>query len=157
MHILKKILGLFFFTIFWICKVTKIVTWWSMAIGNCLLMNLHNSINRIIWGSFCLKLCLYYIPPAHTYSTHIICVWSCVCRYVCTSSHLCRYIWRPEDYVGVIPHKLCSSFSHLRVSLCVTVSHWPGDHWLVWVYWLQALGIQSLPLQCYKHTIMSNF
>lgn len=89
MHILKKILGLFFFTIFWICKVTKIVTWWSMAIGNCLLMNLHNSINRIIWGSFCLKLCLYYIPPAHTYSTHIICVWSCVCRYVCVQVHIC--------------------------------------------------------------------
>lgn len=74
-----------------------------------------------------------------------------MCKCTGVPGHACRYMWRPEDNTGIFPQELCSSFSHLHVSLCVTVSHWPGVHWS------QALGIHSLPFQCYQHVIVSNF
>lgn len=57
-----------------------------------------------------------------------MCVGVCVYVHMSTKSHVYRYMWRPEDNTGIFSQELCSSFSHLHVSLCVAVSHWPGAH-----------------------------
>lgn len=75
-------------------------------------MSLHNSISRIIWESFWLNVGLYYIPSADTYSTHKICVWSCVYRLMCIQVHMC---------LGVCVYKFTCVSAHEYKVTCTQV------------------------------------